>query len=402
MGVGQEIVSTPFKDNVTANMYTSCKNQDNFKIDVGNNKYYIRQENVCRPISGITVPIMLTENIEVQSYEPYGPELEDGSVIPGRGFIWDNNKVFNVKNDVNYMYQYFLNKLPYFKVFYEKQSGDRITASSVWTNTIYSDSGCNNIVSREQLDLDVKNSLRFSNVDLSDKMTSVNSNDASKEDKLPLNNNNISTGNGIGVFETMASLKKAYLGIEKADISYEDGLDEKLYIKQDGYAYYIPLKYNKDKVDVSMKDANLSIIGQDVKYNVICKVNVVCGAGLVCPDGDKYALNYYYRSIDVNDPFPTYTPDNWLSWINNSNNMSRMRNSYQNNPIYTVILNSNTFPIVTRYNDKSSYLEWSNISIDGASSFVDDMIKHGGDSKALNSYCGRGVFKKECDQYGGG
>ena len=100
MGVGQEIVSTPFKDNVTANMYTSCKNQDNFKIDVGNNKYYIRQENVCRPINGITVPIMLTENIEVQSYEPYGPELEDGSVIPGRGFVWDNNKVFNVKNDM--------------------------------------------------------------------------------------------------------------------------------------------------------------------------------------------------------------------------------------------------------------------------------------------------------------
>ena len=52
--------------------------------------------------------------------------------------------------------------------------------------------------------------------------------------------------------------------------------------------------------------------------------------------------NYFYRQIDLTDPFPNRDAgENWYSWINDENNKKQLANSFNGKPNYVIDLTNN-------------------------------------------------------------
>ena len=122
------------------------------------------------------------------------------------------------------------------------------------------------------------------------------------------------------------------------------------------------------------------------------------------PDEPASGLNYRYRSISVDDPFPrgeSYIPYNWKKWYSIGNNQTRLSNSLNYTPVYTVTFNRGNSDQIT--GEDSTYVNWSNINNDGSSKLLNSWKTSGIlNSNSVQSYCEKGRFSTECDSNTGG
>jgi len=202
------------------------------------------------------------------------------------------------------------------------------------------------------------------------------------------------------------SLKNAAIDPTTAKVTYpySDGSG----LVDGGNKYYVPLKFpDNGKVQVKTYSSIFSSVrGVDITYNISCPISVK-QILYDCPSGDctnkKTEVKYIYRPIDVENPFPktsdrTQIPDNWKVWWDNNIVRERLKNSYKNypnNPLYRVVLNDVTMKEIN--DNSSSYVSWSSMSANGASSFVNDpkiFEKHANN----RSYCGLGIWESSCDE----
>lgn len=182
----------------------------------------------------------------------------------------------------------------------------------------------------------------------------------------------------------------------------------KAYFTSNGKVYYVK-KNNRDEADnkfyvpidytvgasenqpfpFNISESNLSISGYfNFRYAAKCNVDVI-----------PYDLdgNLAYRSISEENPFPKYTPANWIEWWKNDANKNRIKNSFNNypdNPLYRISFNESEINRIL--NDNTGYTSWGNIKENGTSKYVVSGIfdKVANDS----SYCNRGKFGSDCDK----
>lgn len=207
-----------------------------------------------------------------------------------------------------------------------------------------------------------------------------------------------SNGNvGFSMAVDKIQLPNAYLS-KNGDVRYSSS--EKYYING-GNKYYIPLRYDGNKfsfnIGSSTEKINLNLMdGMSFKYNADCNVDVYNGTN-ICKTGDfdcneSSILGINYRTIDVSNPFPKYISANWKDWYNNSSNQIRLSNTFSNNPLYSISLDSNALNEIDKI--QTSYSDWNNINKNGSSSFIINnfSVRANGDS-----YCEIGKFSSNCD-----
>lgn len=82
-------------------------------------------------------------------------------------------------------------------------------------------------------------------------------------------------------------------------------------------------------------------------------------------------FNFYYRPIDINNPFPNglSTSSIWEDWNNNKNKDLDLTKSFEN---VTYIATNIDARNIRTYNKNNSYTSWSNMNIDGTSKYIDN------------------------------
>ena len=249
------------------------------------------------------------------------------------------------------------------------------------------------------------------------------SNKSSSEDASNVNNYSYSISNALNFTKIEEKkfkatipevvLKKAYAA---ADGEIEYSMDEKHKIDS-GNKYYVPLKYvdtlvsQNIKKDVNfpfnIRKTNLSSTKLfNFSYEADCSepviydlINKSCTPEPCEPLPIKYNLSY--RTVNVNEPFPTTVPINWSEFWNGPNNtQNRLRMSQTfndvNNPLYKINITDEKFKDIISYNNTASnyYTTWK-VDSNGSDSFVTSRF----DSQATNSsYCEIGRYSEECDK----
>lgn len=89
--------------------------------------------------------------------------------------------------------------------------------------------------------------------------------------------------------------------------------------------------------------------------------------------GDEKKLkgfNFYYRPIDINNPFPNGVGTNsiWSEWNKSTSKTPDITKSYTDITYIASNINSEK---IRNYNKNNSYTSWSNMNIDGTSRFID-------------------------------
>ena len=115
-------------------------------------------------------------------------------------------------------------------------------------------------------------------------------------------------------------------------------------------------------------------------------------------NGLECKANYYYRSIDVSNPFPNdRIGKNWEDWYSEEPNRKRLKEKSFADIYYRVNFASNI-------SWKDNYLSWSGMSKygtkdnDGSSKFISEDVDQIFDIKAnKTSFCPLGSFEKKCD-----
>lgn len=82
-------------------------------------------------------------------------------------------------------------------------------------------------------------------------------------------------------------------------------------------------------------------------------------------------FNFYYKPIDINNPFPNGIDANglWAEWNKKTNNNPDISKSYEEVTYYTTNIDANK---IRDYTKKDPYTSWKNMGIDGKSSFIDN------------------------------
>ena len=431
--------------NVTTVTHTSCKEYNNLSIgtfyiktdsDVyakdSNNNY--RNIGRCGPVS-VSVSAIMTENIQIDIAKPSGP------IYAGGGFSWYNNSYGGngassaISDSTKWYYKYLNNsdgtKTPLFQVKYNfvkrKTAGsgyDKVEdeAGTYWSLKdlqLYSDSNCSRSISANKLDETVwsnnlKNKIltinkyafnnKFYSIDnndatISNVSISVNKNDWGSDN---INNKKVYNAdtNSSNTFTTKykASISTAYINRQTSNVSYNSGFaNDKNYING-GTLYYIPLKYAKDNVSINVNGQFSVIDGKKINLTTSCSVKVKkilyeCPTGENC-NPSELKIAYKYRSIDTNNPFPkNIVPSNWQTFMQNTANVNRLKNSYNALNYSYTFKNDN----LDKINNGNSYTSWSGISENGTSGFVKQYFNTNKPVSGVN-YCPLGVFKESCNK----
>lgn len=226
------------------------------------------------------------------------------------------------------------------------------------------------------------------------------------------------------------SLPNAYISLidngtyNYGDVLYINGeIDESM--KKDFYyvgnKYFVPLKYSGSFPFNLAANVNPSLINvMEWELNGTCSVDVE--NGLFDDDGKPL---YKYRSISLNNPFPKVDaeagvgyPINWMDWMtgsNKDNNIARLKNTYDYDPIYLVTLTKNfssngieideinscsSIGANQVYGCSRSYGSFDGLSIEGISNLIDSYPFWSQNNQ--NSYCGLGLFSSRCDAFADG
>ncbi|MBQ6494485.1 MAG: hypothetical protein IJI49_00620 [Bacilli bacterium] len=197
-------------------------------------------------------------------------------------------------------------------------------------------------------------------------------------------------GKKVGVFianDTNVEMKEAFFN-SNGEVSYEKG--KKGYSVSGGNKYYTPLNYDINKsFPYNIATSNLSMTGWfKFYYKAECGIDV-----------NEFKYDVSYRTIDVSDPFPKKIPTNWVTWWDNSNNKSRMNNTFALYPngkiVYKAELSDSDILKISS-NDKV-YTSWTGINDNGSNNFINS----GNGFKTINnqnSYCNIGEFNESCDK----
>ena len=95
-------------------------------------------------------------------------------------------------------------------------------------------------------------------------------------------------------------------------------------------------------------------------------------------DGTRFeGFNFYYRPIDINEPFPNGLNDTsiWYDWSKDPNQDPDITDSY-NSTTYVAAVGTNTDTIRKYTTPELPYTTWSNMKLDGTSSFIDFLEKN--------------------------
>lgn len=81
-------------------------------------------------------------------------------------------------------------------------------------------------------------------------------------------------------------------------------------------------------------------------------------------------FNFYYRPIDINDPFPNRVEENglWYSWNESTAKIPDISKSFTDTPTY-IASNINVHEI-REYTKKNPYTSWANMNLNGTSSYI--------------------------------
>lgn len=81
--------------------------------------------------------------------------------------------------------------------------------------------------------------------------------------------------------------------------------------------------------------------------------------------------NLYYRSININNPFPTIPTENsiWYEWFNSTNKTPNLKDSF-NEVTYSVAVPNKLADTIRAYNIDNPYPSFDKLSLNGTSSFL--------------------------------
>lgn len=84
--------------------------------------------------------------------------------------------------------------------------------------------------------------------------------------------------------------------------------------------------------------------------------------------------NFYYRSIDINNPFPTTPTVNsvWYEWHNSTNKTPDLKKSFDTKT-YSIAVNNKLADTIRAYNINNPYPDFSKISTSGKSKFLQNI-----------------------------
>ncbi len=419
-------LTTSVTSEYKATSYSPCINSSSskiFYISTPNTTLYTISQGVVNKNSGktcnqvtVTIPTIITESASFSVGNFSSP------IYAGGGFSWSGG---TVTNTTSWYYRYLSNEYPMFNLSFNnlydingikyKDEGLKVLSET----PLYKDASCTTLVTNEDLKSSVNVSVE--NLNTSGLYKSVNNNDANKGDSNVnvLSNmsrkNDVTSGAGGSFTQSYTiSLPTAYINKTTAEVTYSDKSSDTSY-NSAGNLYYVPL--NAGTSVNFYTEGNISSI-KGITINAKSTCTVAVKHILYDPpdkEGENFKAAYSYRSITVNNPFPTADtsdkttyPENWRDWYcgsgnscsTSNSNKVRIANSYSNypsNPLYKIVFDSDKKYFIS--NQTSNYASFDNIKNDGHSSFVETVFENGGNPSISNSYCGLGIWSKSCDAY---
>lgn len=111
-------------------------------------------------------------------------------------------------------------------------------------------------------------------------------------------------------------------------------------------------------------------------------------------------FNFYYKPIDINEPFPNGVLENslWNNWNKSTTKNPDLSKSFETKTYEVIDINSNE---VREYNENNPYTSWKNMNLDGTSKYIDDnqkMIKRSEDISVYKLGCGPANSKEYLDE----
>ncbi|MBQ8193247.1 MAG: hypothetical protein IJZ46_04185 [Bacilli bacterium] len=91
------------------------------------------------------------------------------------------------------------------------------------------------------------------------------------------------------------------------------------------------------------------------------------------PNG-KLKYNFIYRPIDISNPFPNRNAGiNWYDWWSIQRNKNELKDTYKNEPQYSIVLDNQKISEIKKYNSNSTngYFDWDTLK-NGESTFVNE------------------------------
>ena len=361
----------------------------------------------CIKVSG-QVNYIMTENLKFT----VGGLSSISPIYAGGGFTWSGTQV---KNDITarFMYLYDNDSKPVLKnitTSYYNTSGNPATVDYVGISDLYTNLSCSNQLKISDIDKKIKESINENISDISNTFETLSSNDPNNlKEKIAVNTNkakeklDYKTDNQDLRYITSVtysfSLKNACISKDGLTVRYtaNNCNDNEI---DGGNLRYTPLKYAKSSFNVNV-NGNLSSIG--IKFDI----QASCPVGIKqilyeCTDKNcdpsKLKIAYKYRSIDTNNPFPkNVIPSNWKTFMQNTANVNRLKNSY-NALNYSYTFKNDNLDKIT---NGSSYTSWSGIKSSGTSDFVKKYFNTNfNTNKAVSgiNYCPLGEFKESCNK----
>lgn len=404
--------TTKIKDEVKKYNYDNCKDKNVTISDIyykTTEDYYQRADKTGKVPSGTcikvsaTVNYIMTENLKFT----VGGLSSISSIYAGGGFTWSGTQV---KNDITarFMYLYDNDSKPVLKnitTSYYNTSGNPATVDYVGISDLYTNLSCSNQLKISDIDKKIKESINENISDISNTFETLSSNDPNNlKEKIAVNTNkakeklDYKTDNQDLRYITSVtysfSLKNACISKDGLTVRYtaNNCNDNEI---DGGNLRYTPLKYAKSSFNVNV-NGNLSSIG--IKFDI----QASCPVGIKqilyeCTDKNcdpsKLKIAYKYRSIDTNNPFPkNVIPSNWKTFMQNTANVNRLKNSY-NALNYSYTFKNDNLDKIT---NGSSYTSWSGIKSSGTSDFVKKYFNTNPVS-GIN-YCPLGEFKESCNK----
>lgn len=412
----------------------NCESSPPSSIELTNSSYYVANFADCTCYSLPIEDDGETKYINLILYESavfqYGRLVSEGDLYAGGGFYFDSIDTphyddeviptyYNAK--VAWTYAEYIGVKPYF---YNESNPSDYDASQYQAKI--------DEAIRKEIEKNLELGLTFEALDSNDYKNSIpaeyklvmsleitdvlNDYSQSSEDtqkKCPptnilcnidsniLNNGVSNLGFGTGyknefTIEGYLQMKEAYFS-PKGLVAYPD----KGEVMSDfsifgGNKYYIPMYYKGDTFDFDILKSNVSVV-DGIDFDLVAKCTVpVTG-------GDSFA-DIYYRSIDLENPFPrvnsdkSNVPANWKEWLYGDDatiNDRRLRRTYQdypNYPLYSITVNADILEDMKK-NYIHNYTDWYGMDSDSSSSFVGKYF----DYKGNMSYCPLGQFSSECD-----
>ena len=392
----------------TTKNYTSNCTSKSIKLS-GNYWYYSPDVNRIFKVNSLTLNYMITENLTYN----FGTMAPD-KIYSGGGFKWTGT---SFSNNINWQYSLIDSEVPVFSsvVLEGIYNGDSLD-NRVKVNEICTNSNCTAHLAKNSFDAKITELVNGQLKSSSEMQTAIhgsfktidsNADSFGDSSKVPVKH--IINFSGVGGYTPSYELSLRYAYSKDGSngiIEYRTDSCEESEPNCKGQRWYVPLKYPTGEFDVDV-DGNFSSLN-DINFylKATCSINAkqLLYDDPDDPDRPASGLNYRYRSISVDDPFPrgeSYIPYNWKKWYSIGNNQTRLSNSLNYTPVYTVTFNRDNSNQIT--DEDSTYVNWSNINNDGSSKLLNSWKTSGIlNSNSVQSYCEKGRFSTECDSNTGG